>query len=444
MKSIRIRTFTLLCFFLLLTLPWIFYITAHFLETNTLSLDRSDSQNETLQKHLAEMTLLIESNIDKWTEPNWQKELQTQLRKANMNAVIVSSSDQEIFRSNMNSHSAFSTTTERFTLLEDGHLLGKFVLYVPKTNTVQFISMIVGLFLAFFIIGIEMRRFILKPLERMSLAVRQIAAGDWGVRLPISRITEIAEVSDGFEVMVNGLQTSNQKQVRLEEERRFVIAAVAHDLRTPLFALRGYLDGLEQGIAHSPEKTAKYLAVCKEKSTQLDRLVEDLFTFTKMEYLEEKLSNNTFDLTSVIRKSIDSLNPLAQQKHISISSHLTDDCIISGDMHLLERAINNLLDNAVRHTPPGGKIVVQCDHDGRNMKFTIQDTGSGFSLEELQRVFEPLYRGEISRNRLTGGSGLGLTIAQKIIRRHGGELAAENHSEGGALLTGWVPVNGSE
>jgi signal transduction histidine kinase len=225
-----------------------------------------------------------------------------------------------------------------------------------------------------------------KPLERMCLAARQIAAGDWDVRLPESRITEIAEVRDGFEVMVKGLQTSNQKQVELEEERRFVIAAVAHDLRTPLFALRGYLDGLEQGIAQSPEKITKYLAVCKEKSAQLDRLVEDLFTFTKMEYLETKLNNKTVDLTFVLRKSIDSLSPLARQKHISISSHFTDDCIISGDTHLLERAMNNLLDNAVRHTPSDGEIVVQCYKDGSKVKFTIRDTGYGFSSEELQRV----------------------------------------------------------
>ncbi|MFC5652566.1 sensor histidine kinase [Paenibacillus solisilvae] len=444
MRTIRIRTFTLLCFFFILSLPWIFYVAAHFLETNTLSFAKSQSKNEALQRHLAETTHLIESNTDKWMDPNWQNQLHNQLRKAKMDAVILSASDQEIYRSNPESHSAFSSTAERYSLLEDGHLLGKVVLYLPETNTVQLISMIVGLLLAFFIIGVGMRRFLLKPLERMSLAARQIAAGDWDVRLPVSQITEIAEVRDGFEVMVKGLQTSNQKQVELEEERRFVIAAVAHDLRTPLFALRGYLDGLEQGIAQSPEKITKYLAVCKEKSAQLDRLVEDLFTFTKMEYLETKLNNKTVDLTCVLRKSIDSLSPLARQKHISISSHFTDDCIISGDTHLLERAMNNLLDNAVRHTPSDGEIVVQCYKDGSKVKFTIRDTGPGFSSEELQRVFEPLYRGEISRNRLTGGSGLGLTISQKIIRRHGGELAADNYSEGGALLTGWIPVYGSD
>jgi signal transduction histidine kinase len=102
--------------------------------------------------------------------------------------------------------------------------------------------------------------------------------------------------------------------------------------------------------------------------------------------------------------------------------------------------MNNLLDNSVRHTPSQGKIFVQCFKDGNKVIFTIQDTGAGFSSEELQHVFEPLYRGETSRNYSTGGVGLGLTISQRIIKRHRGKLVAGNHSGGGALLTGWIPL----
>lgn len=442
MSTIRIRTFTLLCFFLILLLPWIFFVTAHLMETKTLSITKYHSQNENLQRQLTQTIQLIEAGSDQWMDPSWQDQLHKELWKAKIDVAIQSASGQEIYRSNPERR-AF-TSTERFSVIEDGHLLGRVILYVPKSNTVQMISAFAGLLLAFFIVGIEMRRFLLTPLVKMSEAARQIAAGDWGVKLPLSRVTEIAEVRDGFEVMVKGLQNSYRKQAELEDERRFVIAAVAHDLRTPLFALRGYLEGLEQGIAQSPEKIAKYLAVCKEKSAQLDRLVEDLFTFTKMEYLETELSNNTVDLNLIIRKSIDSLSPLAQQKHISISKPFTDDCIISGDSHLLERAVNNFLDNAVRHTPSGDEIIVQCYKDGNKVKFTIRDSGPGFSSEELERVFEPLYRGEASRSRSTGGSGLGLTISQRIVRRHGGELAVSNHPEGGALLAGWIPAADSD
>ncbi|MED5016735.1 HAMP domain-containing sensor histidine kinase [Paenibacillus chibensis] len=439
MRTLRIRTFTVLCFFFILLLPWIFFITAHYMETKTFSLTKSHSQNETLQRQVNETIHQIEAGTDQWMDPNWQNQLHKELQTAKIDVAILSESDQEIYRSNPDRRGTVSST-ERFSVIEDGHLLGRVILYLPKSNAVPMISIFAGLLLAFFVVGVEMRRFLLKPLEKMSIAAREIAAGDWDVKLPLSRITEITEVRDGFEVMVRGLQTSYRKQVELEEERRFVIAAVAHDLRTPLFALRGYLDGLDQGIARSPEKIAKYVAVCKEKSAQLDRLVEELFTFTKMEYLETKLNNNpAVDFKLILRSSIESLSPLAWQKNISISIQAADDCIISGDTHLLERAMNNLLENAVRHTPSCGDIVVQCYEDGNKVKFSIRDTGPGFSSEELQHVFEPLYRGEESRNRSTGGSGLGLTISQKIVRLHGGELAAGNHPEGGALLTGWIP-----
>jgi signal transduction histidine kinase len=311
----------------------------------------------------------------------------------------------------------------------------------PSTYEDILPTAVAGLLLAFFVIGIRMRRHIVSPLEKMGHAARQIAAGDWDVRLPYSTVKEIAEVRDGFEIMINGLQSSQRKQAELEEERRFIIAAVAHDLRTPLFALRGYLDGLEQGIAHTPEQIAKYVAVCKEKSAQLDRLVEELFTFTRVEYLETELSGSTADFNDIVRKSIASVKPQAERKPISlVVQYAPDDCVVRADTHLLERALSNILDNAVRFTPAHGRIFVQCRREENRVAFTIQDSGPGVASEDLDRIFEPLYRGEQSRNRVTGGAGLGLTIAQRIIRLHGGELTAGNHPDGGAILSGWLPV----
>jgi signal transduction histidine kinase len=336
MKTNRIRKFTILCLFIILIFPWIFYVGAHFLETKSFNLG-------------------IQAN----------------------------------------------------------------------SKMTQIMAVLTGLLLAFLIVAYTMRRYILIPLEKMSASARQIAEGDLDIQLPSPKISEIAEVHDGFHVMVDSLKESYQKQAELEDERRFVIAAVAHDLRTPLFALRGYLEGLEQGIADSPEKQVKYLQVCKEKSAQLDRLVEDLFTFTKTELLEMEFKESKVDLSIVLQRSIDSVSPLAHQKHI------------------LERAMNNLLDNAVRHTPCHGEIFVECYKSGNNVTFTIKDTGDGFSSDELQRVFEPLYRGEASRNRLTGGVGLGMTISKRIITQHGGDLDAGNHSDGGALLSGSIPLASS-
>ncbi|MBW7473954.1 HAMP domain-containing histidine kinase [Paenibacillus oenotherae] len=442
MRTLRIRRFTVLGLLFIFSLPWIFFVAAHFMQTNTLSLGEDQPQDTKLKQQLTGMIQRIESGAGSWTDPNWQNQLQIQLREANMAAAIMDASNEEIYRFKPERSRAWSKS-EQFSIIEDGRLLGRVVLYMPNSNSnaVSLIAAFAGLLLALFIAGAGMRRYMLKPLDTMSIAARQIAAGDWNVQLPSARITEIAEVRDGFNMMVQGLRLSHQKQAELEEERRFVIAAVAHDLRTPLFSLRGYLDGIEQGIAQSPEKLAKYVAVCKEKSAQLDLLVEELFTFTKIEYLEAELSASAINLRTILQKAIDSLKPLAGKKQISlIMNHAAEDFEIAGDAHLLERAMNNLLDNAVRHTPPNGRIEVQCCREDHKAVFTVMDTGPGFTVKELQRVFEPLYRGEVSRNRSTGGAGLGLTISRRIIRRHGGELIAANHSEQGALLSGWLPL----
>jgi len=311
-----------------------------------------------------------------------------------------------------------------------------------KTSVLPVHALIAGLLLALFVVAMRMRRYLLKPLEGLGAAARQVAAGEREIALPAVRLTEIAEVRDAFDVMLKALSQSRLKQKELEEERRFVIAALAHDLRTPLFALRGYLEGLEQGIARSPEKMARYLSVCKEKSAQLDRLVEELFDFAKLDYVEPELNASSVDLTAVLQRSMDSLQPQAEQKGIIFAAEgLESHCSICGEGHLLERAFVNLMENAVRHTPEGGGgvITVQCYRDAGLVRFTIGDTGPGFTAEELQRVFEPLYRGEASRNRSTGGTGLGLTISRRIIRKHGGELEASNGPDGGALISGWLP-----
>ena len=365
------------------------------METKTLSFEKGRLQNETLQNNLSEMIHVIESGSDRWTEPDWQNQLKTALHEAKMDVLIQSAEERELYRSNPERRGT-TLSTERFSVIKDGQLLGRVTLYLPKSNEKQVMSAFAGLLLAILIVGMGMRRFVLKPLEKMGNAARQIATGDWDVRLPSSRVAEIADVRDGFEVMVKGLEKSYQKQAELEQERRFVIAAVAHDLRTPLFALRGYLDGLEQGIAHSPQMVAKYVAVCKEKSLQLDRLVEDLFTFTRMEYLEAELSRSIIDFREVIQSSTDSLRPAAD-KHITFTEQSMGDCLLSGDAHLLERAMNNLLDNAVRHTPFGGEIAVRCRKDGSRIRFTICDTGPGFSSEDLDRVLNLCTVGSLAK-----------------------------------------------
>jgi signal transduction histidine kinase len=314
-------------------------------------------------------------------------------------------------------------------------------LFIPAGNReLPVVVAVLAIALALFFVRWQMGRYVVQPLEAMQAAARRIAGGDLDFTLPPSRVREVAAVRDAFETMGAGLRDSLQRQAELEEERRFFIGAIAHDLRTPLFALRGYLEGLDQGLAGSPEKAAAYVAVCRQKADQLDRLVADLFAYTRAEYLEQSLQPEALDLGTLLRHALAGARAQAQANGITLElDGSRAACRAIGDAHLLERAVENLLGNALRYTPAGGTIRVGWHQEGDRIVFTVADTGPGIAPQDLPHLFEPLYRGESSRNRQTGGAGLGLAIARRVLRAHGGDLVAANRPGGGAEFTGWLP-----
>jgi signal transduction histidine kinase len=285
-----------------------------------------------------------------------------------------------------------------------------------------------------------MFRMIVRPLAALEKASRQMTVGEWKpVALPGSRVREMAAVTTTFSTMSISLRDALQRQAELEEERRFFISAIAHDLRTPLFSLRGYLQGLVQGIAATPERTSHYLAICQQKSDELERLVADLFAYVRIDALEQVPQNAPLDLCDLANQVADGVRYLTEEKHITLEICDRGSAQLLGDRHLLTRAIENLLDNAVRHTPENGHIWLDWQAESDFWRITVRDSGPGIDPAILPHIFEPLYRGEASRNRQTGGAGLGLTIARRIIRAHNGDLVATNSPDGGACFTFTLP-----
>ncbi|WP_337956076.1 HAMP domain-containing sensor histidine kinase [Alicyclobacillus herbarius] len=312
MRTVRIRKFMVFGVLSIVVFPWLVYC----LVLQPWSQWHSPQQQAALNHVMNE----IVKNPREWTNPVWQNRLRRQLVDADIEATILSPSNHEIFSSGPR-HGPRWMPSQQTTVVENGQVVGTVRVFSStpnENNAVAGISALAAVILAILFVGFQMGRHVVKPLEAMSRAARQIAEGDFDFHLPVSRATEIAQVRTGFEIMVAGLRESFQQQARLETERRFFISAIAHDLRTPLFALRGYLEGLEQGIADTPEKMAKYVAVCKEKSNQLDRLVSDLFDFTKLEFMEQTLHYDKVDLAHVLEGSVDSLRPQAEAKGVSI------------------------------------------------------------------------------------------------------------------------------
>jgi signal transduction histidine kinase len=446
MRTLRIRKWLIVGMLIFLVLTALFYHITDVLEQQLL---QPVVQHQTQQRDAAADAILrdVARSPARWHDPGWQRSLRNKLDKIDVGAMILDPSGAAIFRSGhmgswTQSSGSWMQSSRQAVVLEGGRQLGTVELFVPAyTNPLAPLSAVLALVLALLFVGWQIGRGVVRPLEAMSRAARRIAEGHLDFELPGSPVTEVAEVRAAFEAMRDGLKESIERQAALEEERRLFIGAIAHDLRTPLFTLRAYLRGLQKGIATTPEKVREYVDECATKADALERLIADLFAFTRLEYLEQEPERAPLDLGALLRQAVEGVQPLAAARGITVAlEEAAQPCALAGDSHLLTRAVDNLLDNALRHTPAGGCIRVRWGREDATLVFAVEDTGPGIATHDLPHLFTPLYRGEASRNRQTGGAGLGLAIARRILRAHGGDLTAANGPAGGAVFTGTLPA----
>ncbi|MFD0696760.1 sensor histidine kinase [Paenibacillus sp. GCM10027628] len=436
MKTLRIRRLMLVGMLVILVIPRLFYEIPGMLDRFVFERALHEQQQNALISILNKVTM----NASHWREAGWQADLRDQTSRSQVRVLLLDAADHEIFRSA--DIKSGSDPTREATVIESGQVLGNVLLYISDPGSVAAsICAVLSTVLVIFFIGYQMGRVVVKPLEAMSAAARRIAGGDLDFELPGSTVAEVADVRASFQVMGKGLRDSLVRQSQMEEERRFFLSAIAHDLRTPLFVLRGFLTRLERGLAESPEKTARYITICTQKADQLERLVSDLFAYTKMEYMGGDARRlEEIEFSSLLSAALEDYRAIAGEKEVEIVFESPDaSCTLHGDSHLLSRAVRNVLDNALRHTPTGGSIKVKWRSEQSQVTFTVEDTGPGISDQDLPHIFEPFYRGDESRNPESGGTGLGLTIARRILRAHDGDLIVRNRSElGGAIFTGWI------
>jgi signal transduction histidine kinase len=306
------------------------------------------------------------------------------------------------------------------------------ITYKPLDRTARalwaLLSGLVALALAVVAAAWLFGRWLTTPLRELSTHVDRIAGGDVGVEPPRSPVAEIANVGEGLAEMSAQIQRTNERDQQLEQERRFFVTAIAHDLRTPLFTLRGYLEALEHGLPGHE----RYLPKARAKADQVERLVEQLFALSRAELLHESPRTGTVDLGSVLRGAAHAVDTPV---HLFCAG--PEGVAVQGDCELLERVAANLIDNALRYAKSCVEVTWGL-HDSHAW-FAVGDDGPGIAVEALPHVFEPLFRADGSRNTATGGAGLGLTIADKLIRLHGGTISAANGSAG-ALFTATLPI----
>lgn len=396
----------------------------------------------------------IRAGAQQWRDPAWQTAMTKELAPQHIDFVLMAG-NREIYRSTPD---PLATTGDQVRLARDVTMPGTDqVAYVyadqptwnqngPNGNGRPFWLIPIVALIAFTItlagLGWFLGRMVVRPLAATSRAAHDIAGGNLDITLPDSRVREVAEVNRAFTGMSEALRASLAQQNRIEQERRLFIGAIVHDLRTPLFALRGYLDGLAAGVADTAERRAHYLDVARTKADALERLITDLFEFTRLEYLDQTPQTEPLDLRPFLRQIVEGHQPAADERGATVALDVPDEPVmVAADRHMLGRAVENLLDNALRYTPPGGAIRLSAGREDGSATFRVEDTGPGIPAEDLPHIFAPLYRGEHSRNRRTGGAGLGLTVARRILRAHGGDLTAINAPAGGTVFTATLPAS---
>lgn len=274
-------------------------------------------------------------------------------------------------------------------------------------------------------------RQVLKPLRAMQDATRQVSAGRYDVRVPVTTSDELADLGEAFNRMSAALE-------RNEYLRRKLVADVAHELRTPLTNLRGYLEGVADGVVAADQKT---LALLQGELMRLVRLVDDLHSLTEAEAGSLRLEREEVDLSILIERELELARPVIEAGAIVVARDLsagTDR--VHADPDKLSRILRNLLENACRFTPRAGRIVVSSHRTGDRVRLEVANTGTAIPAADLPHIFERFYRVERARSRETGGAGIGLAIVRELVEAHHGQVGAS--SDGGWTHV-WIELPGA-
>ncbi len=294
---------------------------------------------------------------------------------------------------------------------------------------------LLGAVLAAVAVSIFVTLKISRPLQAMVRVTQYIAEGHYQERVPLFGSSEypdeLTELALHFNLMAEHLAHS-------EERRRALIGDVAHELRTPLTTIKGYIEGLVDGVL--PPERETYLLICQE-ANRMSRLVDDLQELSRVEAGAYELHPRPLTVEALVETAIRRLEPQFREKGVAL--HLALDerlprVLVDRDRML--QVMTNLLGNALHYTPSGGSVTVRAYRSGNAVAIAVSDTGAGIPPEHLPHIFQRFYRVDKSRSRTGGGTGIGLTIAKHLVEAHGGRIWAESPGKGqGSTFTFTLP-----
>jgi signal transduction histidine kinase len=288
------------------------------------------------------------------------------------------------------------------------------------------------LFASLLAVGLSLRGAapIARRIERVREGTAQLASGEFEEELPVEGRDEISRLAEDFNRMARLLKEAQARERGSERARRDLIAAVSHDLRTPLTAALALIEAVADGVV-DPETEARYLRSSQKELVNLGRLVDDLFEFVQIDAGALRVNMEPASLRDLISDTFASFRPQAERRGVRLVGEVSSEVDpVLMDLPRLQRVLHNLISNALRHTPAGGTILLRAEPMGEMAQVEVADTGEGIEPADLPHVFERSFRGEgsVARSEAEGvpGAGLGLAITRGLVEAHGGEIGVES------------------
>ncbi len=266
--------------------------------------------------------------------------------------------------------------------------------------------------------------------------LRQMGTGEFG-----KLGAKLNETGANLQRTVEQLQSEHAQLENLERVRKDFVINVSHELRTPLASISGYTETLLDGALEDPENNMRFLGIIRQNAERLTRLTEDLLTLSRIELKRQKFEFERCEVETLLRDAVQMMEPLARKQDLT----LVQDPSPPGaeawcDGEAVSQILSNLMDNAIKYTPPGGRVSVGARADGEFIELYVRDTGLGIPKEDQPRLFERFYRVDKARSRALGGTGLGLSIVKHLVGAHGGRIRVESEPQQGATFYFTLPV----
>lgn len=302
--------------------------------------------------------------------------------------------------------------------------------------------MLEGIFIAALVAAMIflISRRVIKPLDEIRLGAEKFRRGDLSYRMRIKGSDEVKALAETMNQMAGEIKERIERQKKLEDLSREFAANVSHELKTPIASIQGFAETLNDGALDDPEKAKPFLGIIAAHAKRISHVIEDLLSLSRIEEDESKVQMDIQSVREALEAAAATCKNKADENNIRIELNCGDEIRACINAALIEQAVLNLIDNAIKHSEKGGRVVVEGKLSGNNVQISVKDFGCGISPEHLDKIFERFYRVDKGRSRKQGGTGLGLAIAKHIAEIHRGNIRVESKPGSGSAFTIELPT----